>query len=202
MKRIIPAITIPFAAIAAFAVPASAGRDDHELALAECPGAVQATIIQAARNGALDEIELVHFADGDLYVAEVDLPDRRDLEVYVAADGRLVRTEEEIAWTELPARVQATLSQQAGNMAEIEDITRNTSGRTVTFSAEIDVPGKGMPEIDVEVATDGRLLSAVEEIARASKRAPVLGAGAPGNGPGLGRLIGASTPSSSPLLLD
>jgi hypothetical protein len=169
MKRIIPAITAPFliAALAAFAQPASAGKDDHELALAECPSAVQETIVQAARSGVLDEIELVHRADGDLYVAEIDLPGKRDLEVYVAADGRVVQTEEEIAWNELPARVQATLSQQAGNTARIEDITRITGGRTVTFSAEIDFPGKGAPkakiEIDVEVAADGRLLSAVEE---------------------------------------
>jgi hypothetical protein len=165
MKRIIPAIIAPFliAAIAAFARPASAGKDDHELALAECPQAVQAAIVQAARSGVLDEIELVHFADGDLYVAEVDLPGKRDLDVYVAADGRVVQTEEEIAWNELPARVQATFSQQAGNTARIEDITRISSGSTVSFSAEIDFPGKGPPEIDVEVAADGRLLAAVEE---------------------------------------
>lgn len=163
MKRIIPAMTIPFAAIAALAQPASADRDDYELALSECPQAVQATIVQAARGGELDEIELVHFANGDLYVAEVDLPGKRDLDVYVAPDGALVRTEEEIAWHELPARVQATLSQQAGNTAEIEDITRNTSGKIVTFSAEIDVPGKGAPDFDVEVAADGRLLSSVQD---------------------------------------
>jgi hypothetical protein len=165
MKRIIPAITAPFliAAIAAFAQPASAGKNDHELALAECPSAVQQAIVQAARSGVLDEIELVHLPDGDLYVAEIDLPGKRDLEVYVAADGNVVQTEEELAWNELPARVQATLSQQAGDTARIEDITRITSGRTVTYSAEIDFPGKGAPEFDVEVATDGRLLSSVEE---------------------------------------
>lgn len=165
MKRIIPAITAPFliAASAAFASPASAGKNDHELALAECPRAVQATIVEAARGGVLDEIELVHLADGDLYVAEIDLPGKRDLDVYMAADGRVVQTEEEIAWNELPARVQATFSQQAGTTARIEDITRITSGRTVTFAAEIDFPGKGAPELNVEVAADGRLLSAVEE---------------------------------------
>jgi hypothetical protein len=166
MKRIIPAITAPIliTAVAAFAPPASAGRDDHELALSECPQAVQATILQAARNGLLDEIELAHSADGVLYVAEVDLPGKRDLDVYVAADGRLVRTREEVAWSELPARVQATLSQQAGDVADIEDITRHTRGKTVTYTAEIDFPGKGAPELDVEVAADGRLLSAVEEL--------------------------------------
>lgn len=164
MKRIIPAITAPImiAAVAAFAPPASAGKND--LTLAECPQAVQATIQQALRNGVLDEIELAHSAEGVLYVAEVDLPGKRELEVYVAADGRLLWTEEDVAWTDLPARVQATLSQQAGDVADIEDIKRYTRGKTVTYTAEIDFPGKGAPEFDVEVAADGRLLSSVEEL--------------------------------------
>ena len=33
----------------------------------------------------------------------------------------------------------------------------------MTFSAEIDFPGKRAPEMDVEVAADGRLLAAVAE---------------------------------------
>lgn len=164
MKRIFPVMATPLAiaALAAFAAPASAG-DDYELALAECPQPVQATIQQAARDGALDEIELVRYPNGDLYVAEIDLPGKREREVYVAPDGRLVSTEEEIAWNELPARVQATLVRQAGNAAHVEDIVRVTSGKTVTYAAEIDFPGKGAPELDVEVAADGRLLSSVEE---------------------------------------
>ena len=165
MKRAIPAITVPIliTAVAAFAPPASAGRNSHDVILSECPQAVQAAIVQASRAGVLDDIELVHFADGDLYVAEIDLPGKRELEVYVAPDGQVVRTEEDITWSELPARVQATLTQQAGNPAYVEDITRNTSGRTVTYSAEIDFPGKGAPELDVEVGADGRLLSVVED---------------------------------------
>lgn len=163
MKRIVPSITIAsaLAAMSAFAATARADVAHHDIALAECPPEVQATIIDASRGGEIDEVELTRIEDRTLYVAEVDLPGKRDLELYVAGDGRLLEIEEEIAWSELPARVQDTLRLQAGSAGRVDDLARNTAGKTVTFSAEIEISGQ--PDIDVEVAADGRLLSTVQE---------------------------------------
>ncbi len=169
MKSILSALTIPLIATAAMLgtsaiFPQPALADKNEIDLADAPNAVQETILDAAAQGVLDDVKLKHFQGQALYVAEIDLPGKRDLDVYVAADGRLVRTEEDVAWAALPASVQATLQQQAGRDGRVEDLSRITVGKTVTFSAEIEFPGqrKSEIEIDVEIAVTGKLLSAVE----------------------------------------
>jgi hypothetical protein len=61
--------------------------------------------------------------------------------------------------------VQATLQQQTGRDGRVEDLSRVTAGKTVTFSAEIELRGqrpKSEIELDVEIAASGKLLSAIE----------------------------------------
>jgi hypothetical protein len=175
MKSILSSLTIPLIATASmlgasaiFPQPALADKD--EIDLADAPNAVQETILDAAAQGTLDDVKLKYFQGQPLYVAEIDLPGKRDLDVYVAADGSLVRTEEDVTWAALPAPVQATLQQQigrqqAGRDGRLDDLSRVTVGKTVTFSAEIELRGqqpRSETELDVEIAANGKLLSAVE----------------------------------------
>jgi hypothetical protein len=53
-------------------------RADDELALEQCPANVQETIRANARDGKVDEVKSITIDDRTLYVAEIDLPGRRD----------------------------------------------------------------------------------------------------------------------------
>lgn len=167
MKNIIPFIFLVGASVlvvALLAQPVSADAARYKVALAACPSAVRATILDHARGGEIDDIDFTQIEDRMLYVAEVDLPGKRELELYVAGDGRLLRTEEEIVWSELPAAVQDSLWQQAKHKGRIDDLVRNTAGKSVTFAAEIE--RQGQPDIELELAADGTLLFAAEELDR------------------------------------
>lgn len=167
MKNISPFILSVGAGVlvtALLAQPASADAGRYEVALSACPPAVQASILDHARGGEIDEIDFTQIEDRTLYVAEVDLPGKRELELYVAGDGRILRIEEEIAWSDLPAPVQETLWQQAKHTGRIDDWARTTVGKTVTYAAEIE--REGQPDIELELAADGTLLAAVEERGR------------------------------------
>lgn len=174
MKSILSSLAIPLIATAsmlgASAIsPQSALADKNEtkdeIDLADAPIAVQEAILDAAARGTLDEVELAYYQGQAVFVAEIDLPGKRDLEVYVAADGRLVRTEEEITLAELPAEVRSTLQQQIGRSGKLDELSRVTIGKTVTFWAEIELPGtqpKHEIERDLEIAASGKILSSVE----------------------------------------
>lgn len=174
MKSILSSLAIPLVATASmlgasalYPPPALADKNEprNEIDLADTPNAVQEAILDASARGELDELELEHFQGQAVYVAEIDLPGKRDLDVYVAADGRVVRTEEELTLAELPAEVRSTLQQQVGRSGKLEDISRVTVGKTVTFWAEIELPGaqpKHEIERDLEIAASGKILSSVE----------------------------------------
>jgi hypothetical protein len=170
MKSILSSLAIPLIATSALLgtsaiFPQTALADKNEIDLADTPNAVQEAVLDAAAQGELDEIELKHFQGQAVYVAEIDLPGKRDLDVYVTADGRVVRTEQEIALAELPAEVRSTLQQQVGRSGKLEDLSRVTVGKTVTFWAEIELPGtqpKHEIERDLEIAASGKILSSVE----------------------------------------
>lgn len=170
MKSILSSLAIPLITTATMLgstaiFPRLALADKNDIDLADAPNAVQETILDAAAQGVLDDVELTLYQGQAVYVAEIDLPGKRDLEVFVAADGRLLRSEEEVAWAALPAPVQATLQSQAGRTGKVEDLSRVTVGKTVTYSAEIEIRDqrfKGETEVDVEIAATGKLLSAVE----------------------------------------
>lgn len=174
MKSILSSLAIPLIATSAMLganaiFPQTALADKNEIDLADTPNAVQEAVLDATAQGELDEIELKHFQGQAVYVAEIDLPGKRDLDVFVTADGRVVRTEQEITLAELPAEVRNTLQQQVGRSGKLEDLSRVTVGKTVTFWAEIELPGaQSKPgakieiERDLEIAASGKILSSVE----------------------------------------
>lgn len=129
---------------------------DEDVSLDQCPPAVRETIQKHLRNGKIDEIERKHVGDRSIYIAEVELPGRRDdndLEIHVAEDGKLLKLIEDIDLKDVPAPVRDTLRGFGG---KIDDIDRVESGGQVTYHAEID--RENDHDLDVVVASDGKVI--------------------------------------------
>jgi uncharacterized membrane protein YkoI len=146
-----------------------------EISLDDVPAAVKATILKAAGGAKIAEVEK-EIANGvTTYEAEF-VADGKEVEITVAADGKLLEREveddadddddddgddddddedeEEVSIDQVPAAVKATILREAKGAAikEIEKETKN--GKTV-YEAEFVVGGK---EIEIKVSADGTLL--------------------------------------------
>ena len=93
MKSIIGLVTLlAFAA----ALPAFADGKEEKVKLSDCPEAVQKTIKDNANGGKIVEIEKETSKDGTVtYEAEVKKADGTEIEIEVAADGKLIKIETE-----------------------------------------------------------------------------------------------------------
>ncbi|TLD72440.1 hypothetical protein FEM03_03545 [Phragmitibacter flavus] len=125
---------------AAFA--GTAWADDDDLKLSQTPEAVQATVRDNLRGGKVDDIDRVQLEGRTMYKVEVDLPDRKggdddDLKLYIDADGKLLKSREDMAFSALPAAVQTAARNQGG---EIEDVERVSANGTVSYEVEFDDP--------------------------------------------------------------
>ncbi len=147
--------TILATGILALAAPAYA---DNDIRLDECPAAVQKTILDNARGGKIDEIDVIRIEGKTLYIAEVDLPRDRDLKIHVAGDGALIKTREDISLATVPEAVRDALESYGG---KIDDLELETANGVATYHAEIDY--NGQPDLEVTVAADGRVLREVED---------------------------------------
>jgi len=77
----------------------------------------------------------------------------------VLATSALAGTEEKVNWSQLPAAVQKTITDNAGGgkIEEIEKETKTHDGKTVTvYEAEVKKPGG--KKIEIKVGEDGRLI--------------------------------------------
>ena len=137
---------------------ASARTQRREIRLTDCPQAVQSTIQGNARGGHIDEVDFISIDGKDIYIAEVELPQDRDLKVYVLGNGTLVKTLEDIALSEAPEAVGKAVHGLGGTIDEVE---KETAGQAVTYHVEID--RHGAPDLGVVVSADGSILSQTEE---------------------------------------
>jgi sulfur carrier protein ThiS len=150
---------IIIATLALITAPAFADSlKSREIRLDDCPPAVRDTILDNARNGTIEEVEHIRFGAQTLYVAEVDLPQNRDLEVHVDGSGNLVETREDLTLAELPASVNSAIQKLGGKP---DDIERHIKGETTTYHAEID--RKGLPDLDVIISANGQIIEQTEE---------------------------------------
>ena len=93
IKRIMGVL---LAAGLALAIPALADGKEEKVKLADCPEAVQKTINDNANGGKIVEIEKETSKDGTVtYEAEVKKADGTEIEIVVAADGKLIKIETE-----------------------------------------------------------------------------------------------------------
>ncbi len=148
-------IILPLAMILLPATHAAA-FEKKEIQLAEAPAAVQSVVRDNLRGGTLDEIERVTFDGRTTYLAEINLAEDRDLDLYISEDGTIHRTAEEIHPSEAPDAVRGA----AESHGTIEEIDKHTRGGTVTYRVEIDRPGA---DLMLEISEAGAVLSQTEE---------------------------------------
>lgn len=78
----------------ALTLPTLAGDKEEKVKLEDCPAAVQQTIKDNAAGGTILEVEKETKKDGTVvYEAEVKKSDGTKVEIEVAADGTLIKTE-------------------------------------------------------------------------------------------------------------
>ncbi|MFM2198434.1 MAG: hypothetical protein RLZZ505_1866 [Verrucomicrobiota bacterium] len=131
---------------------------EKEIRLDDCPAPVRETIQANARDGKIDEIELISIGEKRIYIAEVDLPRDIDLKVFVNGDGTLVKTREDVRNDGIPAFVGQVAGELGGT---VEDVEMETAGKTVTY--HVDIERQGAPDLDVVLDAAGKVISKTEE---------------------------------------
>ena len=130
-----------------------AKKTEKEVTIDQVPAAVKATIEKEAGTNKIEKIEEITKGDEKCYEAEWEI-DGKDVEIKVAADGKLIEKEVEIAIDQVPAAVKATIEKEAG-AAKIEEITEVTKGADKFYEAKWEAGGK---EIELKVAADGKVI--------------------------------------------
>lgn len=136
---------------------ASADGNKARERLAEAPAAVRQTIRENSRDGVLDDFEVIAIEGKTIYIAEVELP--AELKIYVAENGSLLKTREEILFSAAPEAVRGAVTPLGGR---IDETKLETSGKTITYLIEIERTGE--PVLNVAVSAEGLILRRQEEV--------------------------------------
>jgi len=149
-------------ALAALLASASLTAYAGDIDLKSCPAAVQQTIQANSRDGKLDEIDVIKIEDRTLYVADVDLPGDKDLKIHVSGEGKLLKTREDVAASELPPAVAGAVDKLAAAGGRLDDVDKEVADGKTTYHVEIDRSGSA--DLKAVVAEDGAVLSQAEEV--------------------------------------
>lgn len=131
-----------------------------EVRLSDCPPEVQKTIRENSRSGKIDEIESFAIQGKTLYLAEVELPNDRDLKIHVNADGTLVKTREDSSLAEAPEAVKKAVEAKLGG-GVADDVDKEVTGNAVEFHVEIE--RQGTPDLVLVIDESGKVLKEIEE---------------------------------------
>ncbi|MFO8013739.1 MAG: hypothetical protein R6X20_10595 [Phycisphaerae bacterium] len=137
--------------------PAAAGEKagkEEKVSLGEVPEAARNTILHEAAGHKVREIEKETENARTVYEAEWKV-DGKEVEVTVAADGKLLERETEIALKDVPAAARETILKEAAG-TEVAEVEKVVAGGRITYEAEWKADGK---EIEIKVAPDGTLLA-------------------------------------------
>ena len=132
-----------------------------DIKLEQCPAAVQDTIRANARDGRIDDINLITIEDRALYVVEVDLKGDKDLKLHVGSDGKLIKTREDAALSDAPDAVQDAVKKLVPAGGRVDDVDKEIAAGKVTYHVEIDRPNAA--DLDAVVADDGTVIRRTEE---------------------------------------
>ncbi len=140
------------------------GFESVDVALEDCPEAVQKTLRDEARGGRIDAVTKDTEDGKTLYFADVLLGGKA-YEVVVAEDGLLDAfalhvDDHEIGLTDCPDPVQKTLRDEAKG-ARIRDVSRELNLGVKVYTTEFEVGGK---RYKVMVAEDGTLTEKILQI--------------------------------------
>ncbi len=83
--------------------------------------------------------------------------------IATSATSAYAEKEEKVRWSQLPASVQKTITDNAGGgkIEEIEKETKTKDGKTITVY-EAEVKKTGGKKVEIKVAEDGRLIELTE----------------------------------------
>jgi uncharacterized membrane protein YkoI len=150
------ALTLKDGASRSFTLDGSDGQlESMEIGLAEAPAAVQKTVVGEMGAGQFESIDKVYDLDGIIYEAAYYTKAGRERHFTVSADGKLASRE--VALTDTPAPVQATIKQQIGDgkiLGIDHTFTEKTAG-VFPFEIQAEKDGKAF---DFSVGPKGRFL--------------------------------------------
>lgn len=130
------------------------GKEEKEgtVTWSQVPAAAQQTIKQHAPETAIKKIEKDE-EDGKVAYEFQIIQGGKKSEITVAADGKLLSVEEEVALADVPVAVRQTIEAQAagGKAGTLEKVTED--GET-TFEAKVQKGGK---RLEITVTPDGKL---------------------------------------------
>lgn len=132
---------------------------EKEVRLGDCPEPVRKTLEANAREGRIDEIEMISIADKQIYIGEVDLPEDIDLKIFVNGDGSLMKTREDVRGAAIPQFVTNAVKEMGG-MAD--DVEKEIAGKDVIYHVDVELTGK--PDLEVVFDSEGNVVSKTEEI--------------------------------------
>jgi uncharacterized membrane protein YkoI len=132
--------------------------EEEEILLANAPQAVQDTILAEAGANVIEGIVEITVGDKTVYKVEWKESDK-DVEMLVAADGKIIQKEKEVTIDDVPVPVKETILTEAG-ANEIKEIEVITQGDLTIYGAEWIENGK---KIDLKVAPDGTIISKMSE---------------------------------------
>lgn len=126
--------------------------DAAEVTLSACPQAVRDTITANQKKGRIDEIN----RSGDRYLVEIDLSKHHDLDLVINADGKLLKSVEDVSLSKVPRPVKNSILKLQGNGGRVDDLKIERAGTRVVYRVEIEFPGK--PEIKAKLTETGLVL--------------------------------------------
>lgn len=133
-----------------------------DLKLEDCPPAVQETIRAQARDGRIDDIDQITIENRTIYVAEVESAPDRDLDVHVAADGKLLKTREDADFAALPAPVQEAAKKLVPAGGSIDSVDKEVANGVTTYEVEIERPQAA--DLEVIFSESGAVVSQREDV--------------------------------------
>jgi uncharacterized membrane protein YkoI len=132
---------------------ATADIDGRPIRFDRCPEKVRATIRANTGGGTIESVELLRIGGTNVYIADVEFPGSRDLEIFVRGNGSLLKTREDIPFRKLPAPVRKTVRSFAGS---VDDVDKETVNGVVTYQVELDRYGR--PDLNLLLSAEGVVL--------------------------------------------
>ena len=129
-------------------------RKEQEVEEADLPENILAAVKKAAREATFDDAKRETRPDGTIY--EVDLDGvTGGIELTIAGNGTLLKREDEVEASALPAAVREAMKKRLGD-AFIDNIKRIVRyGRKPLYEIGAEVAGD---EVDLEITEDGTIL--------------------------------------------
>lgn len=133
-------------------------KEEKKVTIDQVPAAVKEAILKEAGKSEIKKIEEVTKGDAKVYKAEW-MVDGKEVEVKLAADGKLLKKETETTLDKVPAAVKETIQKELGanKLAKVEE---EVADGVTTYEAEWVVDGK---TIELVVAADGKVVKKEEE---------------------------------------